>query len=83
MAIDWKDSPSTPASAGKANPWFAVSLGLIGFILGMYVLPLLINGASAQATAQVIAPSDNGPVAAAPKAGGCGCGGGGGKGCGM
>lgn len=83
MAIDWKDSPSTPASTGTANPWFAVSIGLIGFILGMYFLPVLLSGASAQGTAQLVAPTpETAQIAAAPAAGGCGCGGGG-KGCGM
>jgi hypothetical protein len=34
MAINWKDSPSTPDSIGKANPWFAITVGLLGLIVG-------------------------------------------------
>ncbi len=34
MAIDWKESSPKPASPGKENPWFAISVGLIGLIAG-------------------------------------------------
>lgn len=42
MAIDWKNSSPAPASTGNANPWFAVTLGLVGIIIG-YLLPSFLS----------------------------------------
>lgn len=42
MAIDWKDTSASRSASNGSNPWFAISIGLIGLIIG-YVLPSYLS----------------------------------------
>gem|GEM_PF-4715241 len=42
MAINWKDSSPAAPTNGASTPWFAISIGLIGLIVG-YMLPSFLS----------------------------------------
>ncbi len=37
MGIDWKDTSASPSASNGSNPWFGISIGLIGLILGFII----------------------------------------------
>jgi hypothetical protein len=78
-SLEWKKIPQP--SSSMTSPWFAVSIGLAGFIIGAMASPLWSQGTLAQEIQPSLQQNPS-ALAAAPKAAGCGCGGGG-NGCGM
>lgn len=77
--IEWTEMPSQPdRSRAPTSPWFGISMGLIGLIIGVILVLVLRSTAQAQG---VQANIFDAPAAAPAPMGGCGCGGG--NGCGM
>lgn len=96
-SLNWQDSgssvPSLDSARDKlrtsevgslsyANPWFAISMGLLGLILGFalhrFFIPETLGAQVPQqptAQAVVVQPSPTKPLPSV--GGGCGCGGGG------
>jgi protein-disulfide isomerase len=68
-SLNWQDKDSAPKGAhsslhSQSNPWFAVSMGLVGVIVGFGIAQMNVLGKSAEAnTVQPIAQAPVAPTA--------------------